>query len=280
MQTELENADKIKKQMDDLDSKHPPGPKPYLLTYYYQNEGKFAVALGNPDTADNTAVVVPGTTHDVKNEGAPFEPVGQGEDLLAKMNERAPGAKNSTIVWMGTDMPDELPSAANTTYGDIDHGGGRLRDDVAGYNAAHAQANDGYEGHTTVIAHSYGSYMSGEAIKGGMNVDDFVNIGSAGIKADNAGELGMANEHVWAAEAPGDPIDLAPPWLGESPMSDSFGATEFGTGSAQGHSEYYSDDVSLTNMADIAVGRYDDVTTPQPLPDPDPDHRRPPIGAG
>jgi hypothetical protein len=270
---ELGNARKIEAQMHELDGDSPPGPQPYLLTYSYQDAGRFAVALGNPDTADNTAVVVPGTSHDVRNEGGGlFGPVAQGQVLYDEMNQQSgsgpyatgPGASNSVIVWMGADMPDAIPNAMNPTYGDIDHGADWLRDDVAGYQAAHTQANVGNtrnpaDDHMTVVAHSYGSHMSGQAVKGGMNVDDFVNIGSAGLPADNAGELGMANEHVWAGNTDDDIVpDMQ--WLGRDPAEEEFGATVFATEDSSGHSEYYNEgSQSLENMARIAVGRYDDV---------------------
>lgn len=274
LQAELGNARKIEAQMRELDGDSPPGPQPYLLTYAYQDAGRFAVALGNPDTADNTAVVVPGTTHDVRNEGGLFGPVGEGRVLYDEMNQQTgsgpyasgPGvASNSVIVWMGTDMPDTVaPSAMNPTYGDAEHGAAWLRDDVAGYQAAHAQANVGNthmpaDDHMTVVAHSYGSHMSGQAVKAGMEVDDFVNIGSAGLPADNAGGLGMANEHVWAGNTDDDIVpDLQ--WLGRDPAEEEFGSTVFATSDSSGHSEYYKEDSqSLENMARIAVGRYDDV---------------------
>jgi hypothetical protein len=289
--TGLANAEKIADQMAALDEHHRTDrdhyARPYLLTYGYQDNGRFAVALGDPDHAANTAVVVPGTGHDVNHEGGLFGPVSEGERLLGEMNYTtgdtasglASGATtNSVIVWMGTDMPDDIPQAMNGTYGDNAHGADWLRDDVAGYQAAHAQAQPdstaaGAEGHTTVVAHSYGSYMSGEAIKGGMRVDDFVSVGSPGIDADNPGELGMANEHVWAGRTSGDAFESdgdiigSSRWFGSSPTAGSFDATVFATDDSSRHSEYYkAQSQSLANLARISTGHYGDVELRPPDP--------------
>ena len=296
----LGNAEKIADQMDALDDAYQDGsgPRPYLLTYGYQNDGRFAVALGNPDTADNTAVVVPGTGHDVTREAGLFSPVNDGRRLYDQMGVQSgsdgtstgPGAtRNAVIVWMGADMPDHIPDATNPTYGDAEHGARWLRDDVAGYRAAHAQAASGNthmpaDDHLTVVSHSYGSYLSGEAIRAGMEVDDFVSIGSAGLHADDPGDLGMSPDHVWAGAADDDPVpDLQ--WHGNDPADADFGGRVISTDGSIGHSEYYEadnpgpeddgdDHDSLENLGRIAVGRYDDVEL-RPPDDAEPLDRRP-----
>jgi hypothetical protein len=285
LEVELSNVQKIEQQMRALDDDEPPGPHAYLLTYAHENEGRFAVALGNPDTADNTAVVVPGTGHDVKHETGLFPTVNDGRRLYDTMNAQTDtgATSNSVIVWMGADMPDEIsvtsPNATNPTYGDIEHGAGWLRDDVAGYQAAHSQADRGdtptsAQGHMTVITHSYGSYMTGEAIKGGMRVDDFVSVGSAGLRAERPEDLGgMDGAHVWAAAADADPVpDLQ--WHGNDPADADFGASVIDTSGSHGHSEYYEVDEqgrpgrSLRNLGSIAVGDYDHVVRRDPDPVP------------
>lgn len=268
---ELANAQKIDQQMRDLDGRfagYPPGPRPYLLTYAYQNEGRFAVALGNPDLATHTGIVVPGTSHDVQHEGGLFGPVGDAQRLYGQMNIADlsnPGEnKNAVILWMGTDMPDQIPNATNPTYGDTGHGAGWLRDDVAGYQTAHAQATGGDDGHTTVVAHSYGSYLTGEAVKSGMRVDDFVSIGSAGINTGTSSQLGLDPGHVWAGATSNDIVPQLE-WHGQSPTKDTFGANVFATSDSNKHSEYYKENSqSLGNMGLIATGRYDDVVRRSP----------------
>jgi pimeloyl-ACP methyl ester carboxylesterase len=163
---------------------------------------------------------------------------------------------------MGTDMPDFL-DAVNPTYGDQEHGAATLHDDVAGYQAAHVEAS-GDDGHTTVVGHSYGSYVAGQAAEMGMRVDDMVFIGSPGVGTLNVDGLGMPSQHVWAGAATGpwvvgdgDPISDSR-WFGPSPTDDDFGATVFDTSDSSGHSEYYKENSqSLRNIGRIATGHYD-----------------------
>ncbi len=273
LEAALTNAEKMKDQMDRLRETHEKGdgPKPYLLTYFYQNEGRFAVALGNPDAARNTAVLVPGSGHDVKKEGGPFPTVDEGRRLYDEMGTRAPVGlgypdSRSVIVWLGADMPDAgIPSGINDTYGDSEHGARWLKDHIEGYQAAVTNGDS----HMTIVAHSYGSYMAGEAIKMGLNVDDFVVVGSPGVGADSAEELGMSGR-VWAGAADGDFISgtgvhgLPPTWAG-------FEATVFATDGSdlyegsEGHSAYLNEgSESLDNIAKIATRNEDLISRRSP----------------
>lgn len=272
LKTELTNAEKMKDQMDRLDRAYEEegGPKPYLLTYSYQNEGRFAVALGNPDTARNTAVLVPGAGHDVQHERGPFPTVGEGRRLYDEMDTKAPvglgfSDSRSVIVWLGADMPDSTGSAVNPTYGDSEHGARWLHDDIEGYQAAVTTSDS----HMTVVAHSYGSYMSGQAIKMGLDVDDFVAVGSPGVATNSADELGMSG-HVWAAAAEGDVLVARTGWHGHPPTFETFGATVFATDGSdlregvEGHNNYFKEgSESLDNIAKIAT-RNDDAITRRP----------------
>lgn len=274
LRTELSNAEEMKDQMNRLDRNHRDegGPKPYLLTYAYQNEGRFAVALGDPDTAEDTVVVVPGAGHDVKKEGGPFPTVGEGLRLYDEMKSGAPvglglSDTHSVIVWLGADMPDApAPAGLNPTYGDSEHGARWLHDDIEGYQAAITNPDN----HLTILAHSYGSYMAGQAIQMGLKVDDFVVVGSPGVAANSAEELGMPG-HVWAAAADGDGFVAMTGWHGNPPTFENFGATVFATDGSEihegseGHGEYFKEDSeSLDNIAKIATGNGDLVSRRPP----------------
>jgi hypothetical protein len=269
LEAELSNAKDMKKQIEILDGDHAAGrgPKPYLLTYQYQNDGRFAVALGDPDAADNTAVLVPGSGHDVKKDDGHeilFPTVQEGQRLLDEMGRTAPaGQKNSVIVWLGADMPDApIPDGLNPTYGDSGHGARWLHDDVAGYQAAITNPDN----HITILAHSYGSYMASGAIKLGLDVDDLVVFGSPGLTADNAAELGMQG-HVWAGRADGDDL-VTHGWLGANPTSESFGAQVFATDGAEDHNDYLNEDSeSLENIAEIATGEGAKISRREPDPE-------------
>ncbi|MDT3382042.1 alpha/beta hydrolase [Labrys neptuniae] len=260
---ELSIAKKIHIQMEMLDSQG--GSEAYLLTYDPADDGRFAVALGNPDTAHNIGVLVPGVSHDAKKEdgiGSQFPTVTQGLSLFHQMNfEGQPNAKNSIIVWMGADMPDNIPAGINGTYGDSRHGAQALKEDVTGYEVARTNPHS----HITLIGHSYGSYMASVAIhENGLRVDDLVVVGSPGVDGTNATELGSQG-HVWAARAKGD--DVVPQgWLADSEPTDrNFGAITFSAEGAEGHGAYLDNGTqSLVNIARIATGKTGDVVTRVP----------------
>ena len=112
---------------------------------------------------------------------------------------------------------------------------------------------------TTLLCHSYGSVVCGEAVKG-LPVDDVAAFGSPGMKAPSAGALGT-HANVWAARGSRDWMQFVPHvrvlglGFGTDPVSPGFGAHVFGAGTA-GHSDYLRPgSLSLRNLALIALGR-------------------------
>lgn len=168
---------------------------------------------------------------------------------------------------MGYDAPDNVPIAALIDEYTKD-GKPLLRADIGGYEAAHTQASGGASGHTTVLAHSYGSYLTGLAVRDGMKVDDVVFLGSPGVGANNVTGLGMEGKHVYNGLTRDDPIRLSA-GFGSSTGSQNFGATQIGVDDSHGHSEYYKPgSESLANLARIAAGNGSQITLPDPPPEP------------
>jgi WXG100 family type VII secretion target len=65
--TRYTNATKVQQALDD-NSRKTHGTPTFLQVYEpdrFNGQGRAAIAIGNPDLADNTAVVVPGTSHSV-----------------------------------------------------------------------------------------------------------------------------------------------------------------------------------------------------------------------
>jgi uncharacterized protein YukE len=260
----LANADRVQRALDENSGTLLITYDPYGPT----GAGRAAIAYGNPDTADNTALVVPGTGNSPRDLSGPMD----NERLLrAKMGQLSPPkGDNAVIVWMGYDAPDTLPAAAHDHY--AEDGQGWLKDDVAGYQVAHEQAT-GRHGHTTVVSHSYGTYVTGLALHDSMKVDDVVFVGSPGVGVNHASDLGMDGRHVYVGRTHDDPIPIADdrftphPPFGNGPEDDGFGATTFGTDDSHGHSEYYKEpSESLTNLGRIAVGQGNQITLPDPPP--------------
>lgn len=239
----------------------------YVLSYDVdgpgRKEGTLAIAYGNPDTASNVAMVVPGT-------GTTLEsgfPNGSAQALRASMDGVSSG--NATIAWLGYDAPSWDTSVA--TPDNAIEGGKSLVSDVAGYRAS-AEVPQ----HVTVIGHSYGSTTVGYAAMNGLAADDVAFVGSPGVGASNVDQMSPGAGHVWSGAAEHDPVVQATSgsWFtadGSSvgPYDKSFGANQFAVQNdaplTSAHSGYYSNE-SLSNLANIATGHYDAVT-PSPGPE-------------
>lgn len=227
-----------------------------------KQEGTLAIAYGNPDQANNVAVVVPGTTTTLENAF----PNGSAQDLRAAMDQQGSGS-NSTIAWLGYDAP-----TWDTTVASPDNaieGGQLLKSDVDGYRAAAATQQ-----HITVIGHSYGATTVGYAGMNGLAADDVAFIGAPGVGASNVDQLSAGAGHVWAGASEHDPIvqGTSGSWFtadGSSvgPYDERFGANQFGVQGddnvLHAHGTYYSDE-SLSNLANISTGNYDAVTQGTP----------------
>ena len=112
------------------------------------------VAISNPDTADNVAILVPGTSSDVAGIGGNIDRMA---DLQAQA-ETIPGSGDtSTIVWLGYDAPDALMDGASLGY--AREGAPALRDFTEGLREARTNP----DARTTMIGYSYGSAVGGSA---------------------------------------------------------------------------------------------------------------------
>ncbi|MFC0599713.1 alpha/beta hydrolase [Streptomyces palmae] len=166
-------------------------PRAYLLGFDPEkHDGRVILATGDPDTADHTAVYVPGTKTLIGGIGGDLS---RGERLWATSHAVDPHAKVATITWLGYDAPDDLPSAAKDRWAKA--GGPDLRQFLDGVAESHESAS-GDRAHTTLIGHSYGSTVIGDATKshtsydpdaGPLAVDDIVAAGSPGMQV--AGRL-------------------------------------------------------------------------------------------
>ncbi|MEV0671243.1 alpha/beta hydrolase [Mycobacterium sp. NPDC050441] len=245
------------------------GQPPILLTKYdpeaFGGKGAAAIAIGNPDTADNTTVKVSGFTTSVK-AGSLDNP-----DPVNLYNETSMAAgkdtSNAVVMWMGYDAPDDqavaVPNMAR-------HGAELLAADVNALEAAHQRGPS----HLTVIGHSYGSTTVADAAAGyGMRADDIVLIGSPGTDlAKSAADFHLPPDgHLYVGAASTDPVTyfgrehVSGPGLGlgTDPSIDGYGSTRFHAESSLGdfttdHSRYFEKgSESLYSMADIASGHGD-----------------------
>lgn len=252
-------------------------PEAYLLGFDPEGkgDGKVILANGNPDTADHTAIYVPGTTSKLDKIGGD---INRGVNLWQASNQEDSGAKISTVTWFDYNAPDDIPAATDDRYA---HAGAHgLRQFLDGNAAAH-QAATGSHAHTTLIGHSYGSTLIGDTAKydspdhqvgvaDPLPVDDVIAVGSPGMQAKHPGDLGLDPTHMWAEGGGG--LDhvvrdggrfMGLGGGGNIPTDPAFGGNLMAS-DAHNHSAYWNMDngkpsVSLKNQAEVVVGRYDNV---------------------
>ncbi|MFE2677391.1 alpha/beta hydrolase [Streptomyces hygroscopicus] len=278
----LAGMDNIEKRFERTGTKNL--PEAYLIGFdpFANSDGRVIIANGNPDTAAHTAVYVPGSKTDIRSINDELD---KSETLWRESSSLRPNDSVSTITWFDYNAPrsvkpmiehDVLPEAMSDKQ--AAEGAPRLRQFLDGNAAAH-ESTTGEKGHSTLIGHSYGTTVIGDAAKvdppyhGGqahdpLPVDDVMTVASPGVQAKSPGDMGLDPKHFWAMASPDDSV---PGWgktagLGEDrivPSDPEFGANIMTT-DTEGHSGYwdYKDNEaskSLTNQAGVIVGEYDEV---------------------
>ncbi|WP_225098673.1 alpha/beta hydrolase [Streptomyces sp. CoH27] len=277
------------KGMDDiqarLDASGVPGPhgepglpQAYVLGFDTKGLGHAIIANGNPDTADNTAVYVPGTGARLANARGD---IGRMTDTWQEAHAQAPDKSTSTITWIGYDAPQNIltdspsPSYAYDSAPKLNNFLDGLQTARSGSEACTPSS------HTTVIAHSYGTTVVGAAAKEHhIAANDIVVAGSPGMLVGDASDLGVGRDHVWSEAARDDPV----PYIGKQflggekwgvqyyhgvpynagyittiPSDEAFGAHRMHV-STSGHSGYWDEgSASLENQGAVVVGKYGDV---------------------
>ncbi|KWX08700.1 hypothetical protein TR74_13775, partial [Carbonactinospora thermoautotrophica] len=227
----------------------------YVLGLDTRGDGRAIVAVGNPDTAKHTAVVVPGLGTELNDIGGQ---IGRARRLARAADDMTPERGDvAAIAWLGYDAP-ELHNVAGG--GRAETGAPELDRFVDGIRAVHGSEHR----HVTVVGHSYGSTVVGEAAKrpGGLAADDLIVAGSPGMRVDNIDQLQIERRHVWAGSAEGDRVSgfLGNFSHGPEPHEKDFGANRYVV-DTEGHSDYWKDNSeSLRNQARIVVGKYQEVS--------------------
>ncbi|MEV7684088.1 alpha/beta hydrolase [Streptomyces sp. NPDC088341] len=187
---------------------HPPM---FLLGIGEHGNGRAIVSYGNPDTARNVSVYVPGLGTSLDEEFA--------RNDLKRARDTAVGAReydasSASIVWLGYDAPQLSAAdvAGNTDVMFAD----QARVGAVAYNefmSGVSATNRNEDPHVTAIGHSYGSLTVGQAAQreGGIpGADDIVLLGSPGTGAASADELGVGRRHVFVGAAENDPVTAMP----------------------------------------------------------------------
>lgn len=216
------------------------GIAPEILHFDPKEDGQIVVAHGDITNASHIAVMVPGMTTELENFKVTNN---RAKDLLDELSER-PGATGAAVIsYLGYDAPDNLAQAISDDY--ATDGAPVLADFL---NALPEEAE------THVLAHSYGSLLTGKSLAEGARPDYAHVFGSPGIGVDALDELNFEDKTVVTVTSnPRDPVvALGPhgamppegaisyPAIGD-PESDDYNA----------HGDYFDPAV----LADIITGK-------------------------
>jgi hypothetical protein len=248
----------------------------YLLSFDPHGDGKAAIALGDPTRAAAIGVVVPGMDTTLANIANPLRNavnMRRTSDSLA-----GPVVTDSTsmVAWLGYDTPSATQVAFD---GKAQAGAPELVGFVDDLRATHTGAQPP---RVTVLAHSYGTLVTGLAARQGLAADAITLVGSPGVGAAHATELGLPAGAVWAGRTPDDPIravfvtdpaaraaaegfNLYSPVdvevsdvyrFGPDPSLPAFGAQPIALDPRQhGHSEYYKlDTAGIRALTRVMLG--------------------------
>lgn len=269
LQTKLDGMNELQKVLADGTG----STQKYLLGIDTNGVGHAIVASGNPDTSANVVTVVPGVSTDLSAHHVD-EYTTAADSIVASAHHADPNQSTSAIAWMNYNAPATVPGALFSAP--ARDGAPVLDTFQQGLYATH---EPGDPMHTTVIGHSYGTTVVGQATQapGGLRADDVVLAASPGIDVDNAAAMRVQDgtAHVWATRDDNDPIVWAEGFHDTDPVTPAFGAHVFNAGVGPSgllaaHS-YYFDPASpaMANFGEIATGHYDQVTSPPPV-EPDP----------
>jgi pimeloyl-ACP methyl ester carboxylesterase len=221
----------------------------HFLEFDPAGDGRAVEVLGDLSTATRVAVLVPGVDtvladFDRGLGGVPRRAPGvQARALYQQLAKRSRDV--AVIAWLGYDAPEGI-GLASATYGRARAGADALAAFVRDVRRQRPAAS------VTLIGHSYGSLVVGLAARRLPEVSDVVALGSPGMGAGHASDLGGAR--VWSALAPADWIRRIPQvrvlglGLGKRPSSAGFGASALPTAGVQGH-DYYLVEGSATLRA-------------------------------
>jgi pimeloyl-ACP methyl ester carboxylesterase len=227
------------------------------LLIYRPDRDHYGVLLGSVDDDDHVAVMVPGVGTD-RNLHEQWLPSARNLFEAAE--------STSVILWKAYDEPPDLVVAVLETI-ECDES---LRDAARDLTAFVDSLGLRPDQSLTVVAHSFGSVVTGTALADfGLRCTDVVVAGSPGMAVDDLRQLHLDRAHFFSEEAPGDPIaELGV--FGAEPTAPTFGGTRMRTNApgrvaVSAHSEYFvPGSESLANIVHVVTGRYRAVAAERP----------------
>lgn len=223
--TDITRYQNAVKTNDFLERGEKPDGLPVMLWAYdplaFNGKGRAAIAIGNPDRARNTAVIVPGTNSSVRG-GWMFDGTDDAINLYQQCARADPQHPTAVLAWMGYDAPEFETQwqQAVTDPSNLEQvgtpwrarqAGALLAADVNGLAATHDASTPR---HVTVLGHSYGSTTVADAFaNNGMRANDAVLTGCPGTDlARRAADFHLDGGRLYVGAASTDAIS----WIGEA----------------------------------------------------------------
>lgn len=270
----------------------------------FDGDGLMAISMGDLDTAQHTAVSVPGLGTSIQDAGgggianlydeSRWATLRENNDPIAP-NEDPLSDSVAIVEWVGYDAPSApvgldlldpakyLDVAGVTGMDAARAGAARLASDVEGLRAMRPDART----HMTVWGNSYGSTTTAiAATEFDLAADDVVLTASPGSgTASSVHDFSTGREHTWVGTASTDLVGTlgsdgenqsfidADGQLGIDPANEAFGATRFeaeqpdrGVVTNPGDHSHYDNPgkEAAYNTSAVIAGRYEKVTMAPP----------------
>jgi hypothetical protein len=211
---------------------------------------RVVLALGDLDTADAVALLVPGIGNSPGDDLGGL--ISDARNVAVAARAAAPETTAATVVWLGYRPPSTLASAITRTA--AWRGGPALAATLAGLAAARDAIGNG-QPRTTVVAHSYGTVVVDEAadVPGTLPADAVVLLGSPGMEDDAASLEAPA---IFDAASDGDVVPRLD-WFGDrGTREERYGSTGLPVTAAMGHSDYLDRNYpTLAAVGEVVTGR-------------------------
>jgi pimeloyl-ACP methyl ester carboxylesterase len=209
LEDQRDRRDSLTGLQDAITGQASTGQDYYLINYDSAEDGKAIVSVGNPDSADNTAVYVPGTGADLSGFG---NEVDRAEQLALASQTASPDQETAVIAWLDYDAPDDVkPSEQDGDWstGAEDSSYAEAAGPALSQFTHGLEATSPGDSHTTMVSHSYGTTVVGHtASEYGVEADKIIAVASPGMDTPHASGLGIGAENVYVTTAEDDAIRL------------------------------------------------------------------------
>lgn len=222
-----------------------------VLAFDSRGDGRIVQSVGDIQTADRIAILVPGVDTTLANFATGLggvqrrAPLWQAQQLAAQLDD----PRTAVVAWLGYDPPEGIGLAAARSERAV-AGAQELMRFVAALAAQRPAAR------ITLIGHSYGSLVVADAARNlPAAVTDLVMLGSPGLDVGAVEDLGTA-ARVWVGRTGNDwtrrlpHVRLGSLGHGTDPSSAAFGARTLDVSDADGHDGYFV--VGTRSLASIA----------------------------